>query len=66
MKDTLLLMVSLPRTPSAFRAKDLRPLPGNLIGRTIRLFGSATYVQGWAFFRQFGCSFEASLPAVPH
>ena len=46
--------LSLPKTPSAFRAKDLRLLPWGLIGRRIRLFGSVTEVQGWAFFRQCG------------
>ena len=60
------MLLSLPKTPSAFRAKDLRLSPLSLIGRTIQLFGSVTEVRGWAFFRQFGCSFEVSLPAVPH
>ena len=40
--------LSLPKTPSAFRAKDLRLLPWGLIVRRIQLFGSATEVQGYA------------------
>ena len=57
--------LSLPKTASAFRTKDLRLLPRGLIGRTSHLFDSVTGVQGWAFFRQFGRSAEASLPVVP-
>ena len=58
--------MSLPKTPSTFRVKDLRLLPLGLIGRRILLFGSVKEVQGWAFFKQFGCSFEVSLLVVPH
>ena len=58
--------MSLPKTPSAFRAKDLRLLPWSLIGHKVRLFISATEVQRWAFFRRFGHSSEASLPVMPY
>ena len=53
--------LSLPKTPSAFLAKDLRLLLFSVIGGRIRRFSSVTAAQGWAFFRQFGCSFEVSL-----
>jgi hypothetical protein len=57
----LFLQLSLPKTPSALRAKDLRLLPWGHAGRMLRRHDLATEVQG-RLANTEGFQFDVMLP----
>ena len=56
--------MSLPKTPSAFQAKDLRPLPLSFVGRTIQMLGLAGNAPLLLLIQQTGQCKDDELPRM--